>query len=147
MAIASRITPGALSLPCVEAGDHLDQVTYHERYKAMPLGLIVEVASSSASIDLHAKRHDYEQTGVVEYVSRRLAPARGPLVCPPSRCVPRSVRRSRWYLTSTVFPGLWLDVEALLQLNSSLVIDTLRHGLATPEHAAFVQQLQRQRQA
>ena len=37
-------------------------------YATGPPELIVEVASSSASIDLHAKRRDYEQTGVVEYV-------------------------------------------------------------------------------
>jgi Uma2 family endonuclease len=30
--------------------------------------LIVEVASSSAAIDLHAKRRDYEQAGVREYI-------------------------------------------------------------------------------
>ena len=33
-------------------------------YATGPPELIVEVASSSASIDLHAKRRDYEQAGV-----------------------------------------------------------------------------------
>src|SRR5262252_9883760 len=37
-------------------------------YTTGPPELIVEVASSSASIDLHAKRRDYEQAGVREYV-------------------------------------------------------------------------------
>ena len=37
-------------------------------YATGPPELIVEVASSSASIDLHAKRRDYEQAGVLEYV-------------------------------------------------------------------------------
>src|SRR4029453_15631499 len=147
MVTLSRTAQNLLRLPLVEAGDHLDQATFHERYKAMPaafraeliggvvivpsplswghgvyhalviawlgnyciatpgtltadnittiLGelsepqpdgvliiepaaggptglseddyttgppeLIVEIASSSASIDLHAKRRDYEQ--------------------------------------------------------------------------------------
>ncbi len=152
--IPLRAASTALSVPRLECGDHLDQKTFHERYKAMPPGfraeliggivivpsplrpeygeyhalimgwlttywsvtpgtrardnatavlgdtsepqpdgalvidpecggqtsiseagyatgppeLIVEVASSSESIDLNAKRRDYEQAGVLEYV-------------------------------------------------------------------------------
>lgn len=47
--------------------------------------------------------------------------------------------------TSAVFPGLWLDVAALLRLDGLPVMELLRQGLATPEHAAFVQRLQVQR--
>ena len=43
---------------------------------------------------------------------------------------------------SRVFPGLWLHVNALLQRDGATVMDVLRQGLATPEHAAFVQRLQ-----
>jgi Uma2 family endonuclease len=153
MAISTSAPRTASPLPRLEAGDHLDQATFHERYEAMPpdfraeliggmvivpsplslehgeyhalvmgwlttywvatpgtrardnataiLGdtsepqpdgalvidpayggqsalsddgyavgpeLIVEVASSSESIDLNAKRHDYERAGVLEYV-------------------------------------------------------------------------------
>jgi Putative restriction endonuclease len=39
-----------------------------DRYATGAPALIVEAALSSASIDLHAKRHDYEQAGVVEYL-------------------------------------------------------------------------------
>ncbi len=42
---------------------------------------------------------------------------------------------------STVFPGLWLHVEALIQLDALKVMETLREGFTTPEHAAFIQQL------
>src|SRR6266487_3455839 len=218
-------------IPPLEAGDHLDQPTFHERYEAMPpafraeliggvvivpsplspghgfyhalvmgwlvnywiatpgtksgdnmttiLGetsepqpdgaliidpasggqtalpeggyltgapeLIVEIASSSASIDLHAKRRDYEQAGVLEYV-----------------VVVLRQRLIRWFILqdgtyqemsadadgifrSRVFPGLWLHANALLQLNGVTIMDVLRQGLATPEHAAFVQRLQAQR--
>jgi Uma2 family endonuclease len=232
MMALSRTTQTLLRLPLVEAGDHLDQVTFHERYKAMPpafraeliggvvivpsplsrghgvyhalvmtwlgnyciatpgtltadntttiLGetsepqpdgmliiepaaggqtglseddyttgapeLIVEVASSSASIDLHAKRRDYEQAGVLEYV-----------------VVVLRQQFIRWFILqngtyqevspdadgifrSRIFPGLWLHANALLQLDGITVMDVLRQGLTTPEHAAFVQQLQ-ERQA
>lgn len=43
---------------------------------------------------------------------------------------------------SRVFPGLWLHAEALLQRQGRQLLDALRQGLATPEHAAFVQRLQ-----
>jgi Uma2 family endonuclease len=115
-------------------------------YTTGPPELIVEVASSSASIDLHAKRHDYEQAGVLEYVAvvlrqqviRWLSLQHGTYqeVSPDAD----GIFRSR------IFPGLWLHASALLQRDGVTVMEVLRQGLATPEHAAFVQQLQ-ERQA
>lgn len=40
-------------------------------------------------------------------------------------------------LKSVTFPGLWLDVAALLAGNGRTVFEALQKGLATPEHAAF----------
>ena len=114
-------------------------------YVTDPPELIVEVASSSESIDLHAKRRDYEQAGVREYVAVLL-----------------HQRVVRWFILqegtykevrpdehdifmSTVFSGLWLHALALLRLDGQQVMHTLRQGLETSAHAAFVQQLQRQR--
>ena len=111
-------------------------------YATGPPELIVEVASSSESIDLHAKRRDYEQAGVLEYV----------VVVLRQRVVRWFVLQDRTYreveadahglFKSTVFPGLWLDASALLRRDVRHVMATLQHGLETPEHAAFVQQLQ-----
>ena len=113
-------------------------------YVTGPPELIVEVASSSAAMDLHAKRRDYEQAGVQEYV----------VVVLRQRAVRWFVLQAGAYhemapdaagiFRSRVFPGLWLQAEALLQLNGVQVLDVLRQGLATPEHAAFVQRLQAQ---
>jgi Uma2 family endonuclease len=114
-------------------------------YMAGPPELIVEVASSSASIDLHTKRRDYERAGVSEYV---VVVLRQLLI---RWCVlqagtyqdmaadPDGIFRSR------VFPGLWLHAEALLRLDGAQVMEVLQRGLATPEHVAFVQQLQARR--
>ncbi len=116
-------------------------------YAAGPPELIVEVASSSASIDLHAKRRDYEQRGVLEYV-----------------VVVARQRRVRWFVLrehtyeeiavdehgifkSTVFPGLWLHAEALLQLDGLKVMDILRQGMTTSAYTSFVQQLQNRRES
>jgi Uma2 family endonuclease len=116
-------------------------------YATGPPELIVEVASSSESIDLHAKRRDYEQAGVLEYV----------VVVLRQRVVRWFVLQDGTYrevevdasgmFKSTVFPGLWLDASALPRRDVRQVMATLQHGIETPEHAAFVQQLQARRGA
>jgi len=45
-------------------------------------------------------------------------------------------------LRSEVFPGLWLQPAALLSGDLATLLDVLREGLASPEHTAFVAQLQ-----
>jgi Uma2 family endonuclease len=102
---------------------------------------IGEVAFSPEAIDLHRKRDDYERAGVKEYVVVALRQQRvywfvrrnGVFVdLPPG---PDGVLRSE------VFPGLWLDPDALLRGDGRRVMEVLQQGLATPEHAAFVAQL------
>ena len=38
-------------------------------------------------------------------------------------------------------PGLWLDTAGLFARDSRILIETLRKGMATAEHAAFVERL------
>jgi hypothetical protein len=45
-------------------------------------------------------------------------------------------------IRSQVFTGLWLDRGALLAGDLARVLDTLREGLATPEHRAFAARLE-----
>jgi len=218
-------------LPCLEAGDHLDQATFHARYEAMPedfcaeliggvvfvlsplrsehgeyhalvmgwlthywiatpgtrvrdnattiLGdfsepqpdasliidpacggqtrlsadgyatgppeLIVEVASSSEAIDLHTKRRDYEQAGVLEYVVVVLRQRLVRWFVLQEGVYREAAAGEQGVITSTVFPGLRLHVPALLRLDGQQVMATLRQGLETPEHTAFVRQLQERR--
>ena len=112
----------------------------NDGYATGPPELIVEVASSSAAIDLHAKRRDYEQAGVLEYVVvvLRQHVVRWFVL---QDGVYQDVVAADGIFTSVVFPGLWLHADALLDLNGRQVMDTLHQGLATPEHAAFVQRL------
>jgi hypothetical protein len=42
---------------------------------------------------------------------------------------------------SHVFPGLWLDVAALLRGDLAAVLAALQHGLKSSEHAEFVKRL------
>ena len=39
------------------------------------------------------------------------------------------------------FPGLWLDGNAMLASDSAQLLATLREGLKSPEHGAFVKKL------
>lgn len=103
--------------------------------------LIVEVCPSTESIDLHAKKRDYEKAGVREYVVLTLrkqqifwfARQRGKYKEVP---VPTDgIFRSR------VFPGLWLAADAMLRYQRQPVLAALRQGLASAEHAAFVSRL------
>src|SRR5215510_10043363 len=131
----------------MEPGSGGQSSVSEDGYATGPPELIVEVASSSESIDLHAKRRDYEQAGVLEYV----------VVVLRQRVVRWFVLQDGTYqevaadasgiFTSTIFPGLRLDAPALIGLNGRQVMATLQHGIETPEHAAFVQQLQARRSA
>jgi Uma2 family endonuclease len=103
--------------------------------------LIVEVASSSESIDLHSKRDDYQRAGVKEYVV--IALRQGIVYW-------FILREGRYHelaagtdgiFRSEVYPGLWLDSAALLRLDGKRVKEVLQQGVATPEHAAFVERL------
>jgi hypothetical protein len=44
-------------------------------------------------------------------------------------------------LRSEVFPGLWLDVAALIADDLANLLATLQRGLSSDEHTAFVAQL------
>jgi hypothetical protein len=43
---------------------------------------------------------------------------------------------------SEVFPGLWLDADAMIRGDLARVFQVVQQGLASPEHAAFVVKLQ-----
>ncbi|HEY9800580.1 MAG TPA: Uma2 family endonuclease [Leptolyngbyaceae cyanobacterium] len=103
--------------------------------------LIVEIAASSASYDLHEKLKVYRRNQVQEYLVWRVYD-----------------RQFDWFrlnegeyiqleanpdniFCSQVFPGLWLDKAALLSGNLAHVLTTLQQGLSTAEHQIFVDKL------
>lgn len=102
--------------------------------------LVVEIAASSAAIDLHDKKRAYRRNGVREYIVWRTLEGQ--------------LDWFRWqadeYITvvpeegivrSQVFPGLWLAVEALLAGEMATVLSVLQTGLGTIEHQEFKQGL------
>jgi hypothetical protein len=44
---------------------------------------------------------------------------------------------------SEMFPGLWLDVRAMLEGKLDVVLAVLQKGISAPEHAKFVDHLSR----
>src|SRR5260370_29516402 len=103
--------------------------------------LLAEIAWSTESIDLNAKKTDYEKAGVREYV-----------------VVALRMKRVFWFIRrrvkfkdlapgpdgiirSEVFPGLWLEPAPLLRRDSKRIFGVVRPGLASPAHKAFASQL------
>lgn len=103
--------------------------------------LVVEVSDTSRRIDLGPKLLDYERAGVLEYVVLITGPAE---VLWHSRQNGRLIRvepSGDGLYRSNAFPGLWLDLSALLTSNGPALLASLGQGLASPEHAAFVARL------
>lgn len=111
----------------------------HKYYIEGAPELVVEVAHSTVTFDLNAKRKDYQRGGVHEYI----------VLCLPQPSV-------KWFdlqqdnelsiaengvLRSIAFPGLWIDTPALLDRNPDRLMKTLQRGIASPEHQTFVAKL------
>ncbi|HZL91070.1 MAG TPA: Uma2 family endonuclease [Pirellulaceae bacterium] len=112
-------------------------------YLEGPPDLIVEVAASSASIDLHGKKLVYEKSGVREYlIWRTLDNSLDWFVASDGKFVPLAPDADG-LLKSRAFPGLWLDPQVILSRDKTRLLDALKRGLASAEHAAFVEQLKR----
>jgi Uma2 family endonuclease len=104
--------------------------------------LIMEVAASSASYDLHEKLRAYRRNGVQEYIVWRVYDKQVDWFQLRDEEYIRLAPDASGILHSQVFPGLSLAVSALLEGNIVEVLVELQRGLGTPEHAEFVAQLQ-----
>lgn len=103
--------------------------------------LVVEIAASSAALDLHGKRDAYRRAGVKEYLVWR----------PTEKVVDWFVLEDESYvplqpdtaglLTSRCFPGLVLDVTALLQGDTATVLARLGKSLGRGAHRSWVKKL------
>lgn len=103
--------------------------------------LVAEIARSSASMDLHDKLRVYRRNGVREYIVWRVEDsALDWFVLRAGRYDPLPVSPEGIH-KSEVFPGLWLDVAALLRGDLARVKAVLEQGLASPEHAQFAARL------
>lgn len=107
--------------------------------------LVVEIAASTVSYDLHDKKDVYEQIGVKEYlVGRVLDKAIDWFVLENGKYVALQPNADGIF-ESRVFPGLRLNAAAMLAGDLARVLADLQTGINSPEHAAFVRELESRR--
>ena len=102
-----------------------------------PPELVVEIARASRATDLGSKKTDYERAGVAEYLVVELEPdrihwfalrqGRFQVIAPGADGISRS----------EIFPGLWLDADALFHNDRARLRAVVDQGVATAEHARF----------
>jgi Uma2 family endonuclease len=109
--------------------------------------LTAEVAASSASYDLHEKLAAYEANGVLEYVVWRVEEQEIDWFLLKRGKYQRLARTKDCIYKSKVFPGLWLDPEAMVAENLTRAVEILQQGIAAPEHQRFVAKLARRKKA
>jgi Uma2 family endonuclease len=101
--------------------------------------LIIEVTASTGSYDLFDKMNAYRRNRVQEYIVWRVR----------DREMDWFRLREGWYhrlepgddgiFRSEVFPGLWLDADALIRGNLARVHAVLNEGQASAEHKTFAE--------
>ena len=103
--------------------------------------LVVEIAVSSASYDLHDKLPVYRRTGVREYLVWQIEDQQFDwFVLEDGRYVTLAAN-PQGVAESSVFPGLRLQIAALMAGDLAAVLQELQTGLASGALAAFVQSL------
>lgn len=110
-------------------------------YLEGPPELIVEVAASSASYDLHDKLKAYRRNGVQEYVVWRVYDKQIDWFRLAAERYVRVTPDDDGVIESRVFPGLRLAVPALLRGDLAAVLTELQRGLSSASHAQFVARL------
>ena len=134
--VVLRLSPEVGGASIVAEDDYLEGVPE----------LIVEISGSSASYDLHDKRRAYARNGVPEYLVIQTYEQRVDWFILREGTYESLNEDESGILRSEIFPGLWLQAAALWTSDLASLLATLREGLSSPEHAAFVDQLQARRQ-
>lgn len=112
-----------------------------KRYLSGAPELMGEVAKSSKSYDLTVKKPIYRKDGVREFILWRVE----------DKAIDWFALRGGDYenlpvgpdgiIRSEAFPGLWLDIAAMIRRDGAAVLRALQKGIESPEHAAFVERL------
>lgn len=104
--------------------------------------LVVEVAASSASYDLHEKLNVYRRNGVQEYIVWRTEDRQLDWFQLREGKYQEILKDDVGVLSSQIFPGLRLAAAALLDGKLDLVLAELQKGIVLPEHDSFVKKFQ-----
>lgn len=103
--------------------------------------LVVEIASSSASYDLHEKHKIYRRNGVQEYLVWRVYDRQIDWFSLQNEQYVPLLPDANSVIESRIFPGLRLNVGALVNGDLTKVLADLREGIASEAHQGFIQTL------
>ena len=103
--------------------------------------LVVEIAYSSASYDLHEKFRVYRRNGVREYMVWQVETPRLDWWELHESTYVSLASDGQGIVMSRAFPGLVLDVNAMLNDDMGQVLAALQSGIGSADHAAFVKKL------
>ena len=103
--------------------------------------LLIEIAGSSATIDLYDKLKVYQRNGVQEYIVWQVYEERLDWFQLIDDSYQPLTPDEADLIRSRVFPGLWLHVSALLNADLAKVLAQLQIGLNSAEHADFLLRL------
>lgn len=103
--------------------------------------LVVEIAASSAAIDLHGKKQAYRRNGVKEYIVWQVLDQKLTWFSLEQGEYLELIPDNEGILRSRVFPGLWLAATELLAGNMQGVLKVLQAGLQSAEHGDFIKKL------
>jgi Uma2 family endonuclease len=106
--------------------------------------LVAEIAASSASYDLHSKLNMYRRNGVREYLVWQMYENEFFWYRLDAGRYIAAVPDEQGLVGSQVFPGLVLDVPALLARDLATVLAQLQRAIGSGAHQEFVARLKRQ---
>ena len=115
-----------------EVGDYLEG----------PPELVVEISNSTTRLDLGPRLRDYRGAGIREYVVWRTNDREVDwFLLDGDQYARNKPDPADGLLKSRVFPGLWLDADALLNGDLAALRAAVEAGCATAEHAEFKRRL------
>lgn len=103
--------------------------------------LVVEIAASNVSLDLHQKLNVYRRNQVQEYLVWRVYDRQFDWFKLTDGEYIQLEPNPEGITCSQIFPGLWLDKTALLTGDLAKVLAILQQGLATSDQQTFVEKL------
>jgi Uma2 family endonuclease len=103
--------------------------------------LVAEIAASTVSIDLGKKLHVYRRNQIQEYIVWRVQDRAIDWFSWKDGEYQRLEATPDGIVKSQVFPGLWLDLAAIVRGDFARAHAVLQQGLQSPEHAALVERL------
>ena len=101
--------------------------------------LIVEIAASSVAYDLYDKKQAYRRNGVKEYLVWRIYDQEFDWFYLEKGDYIKLSADDQGVMRSVTFPGLWLNINALLSGKMEEVLTILQQGLDSEEHQNFRQ--------